>query len=55
MNKTIRSSMKEMAYRHLLEFSYESDKDLATVEHYAEEFVKKFEKYLEAYKDFKED
>lgn len=55
MNKTIKQSMKEMLYTRLLEFSYETTKDLSTVEHYAEKFVEDFERYLRAYKEFKED
>ena len=55
MKKVIRKSMKEILFKHLVDFANEKDKDTATIEHYAEHFVDEFDRYLQAYKEFKED
>ena len=54
MNRTIRQAMKEMVHKTLINFRSEPDKDLAQIEHYAESFIRDFERYLGAYHDFKD-
>lgn len=44
-----------MLVKYLLEFTKEPQKDISTIEHYAEKFVSDYERYLVAYNEFKED
>jgi len=55
MKRVIRDSFKGIMVKHLIDFALEKDKDLATIEHYAEHCVNEFERYLRAYNDFKEE
>lgn len=55
MKKVIKKSMKELLIKYLTEFRAEDDKDNLQIESYANNFVTEFERYLEAYNDFKED
>jgi len=55
MNKTIKDSMREILFKFLYDFRNEPDKDVSTMQHYVDKFVDDFERYLSAYKDFKED
>lgn len=55
MKRVIKQSMKELMVKYLTEFRHEKDKDTTTIEHYANNFVNEFERYLSAYHDFKED
>lgn len=55
MKKVIRNSFKGIMVKHLIDFALEKDKDLATIEHYAEHCVAEFERYMKAYNEFRED
>lgn len=55
MKKVIKSSLQEIALRHLVDFGFEKEKDTNTARHYAEHLVNEFERYLGAYNEFKED
>jgi len=55
MKRVIRDSFKGIMIKHLIDFVLEKDKDLETIEHYAEHCVNEFERYLRAYNDFKEE
>ena len=55
MKKIIKSSMKEMLMRYLTNFSHEKEMDSVQIESYANNFVNEFERYLNAYNDFKEE
>lgn len=55
MKRVLRESLKGILVKHLMDFTMEKDKTLATIEHYAEHSVTEFERYLEAYNDFKEE
>ncbi len=55
MKKEIKQSMKKLLMARLEEFSHEPKQDKVTIEHYANNFVTEFERYLRAYNDFKED
>lgn len=55
MKKVIKQSLKELFFKYLMEFRHETDKDSRQIESYANNFVTEFERYLEAYNDFKED
>lgn len=50
-----RSALKEITLKHLIDFKAEEDKELPTMEHYAEHLAREFERYLRAYNDFKEE
>lgn len=55
MKKVIKDSMRDMLVKLLMEFMNEKDKNTTTVVAYAESFCDNFERYLRAYKEFKED
>ena len=55
MKKILKKSMKQMLIKCLAEFSKEKDQSPAQVETYANNFVNEYERYLNAYNEFKED
>ena len=55
MKRVLRDSIKGIMVKHLIDFALEKDKDLRTIEYYAENCVAEFERYLRAYNEFKED
>lgn len=55
MKKILKKSMKQMLIKYLAEFSKEKDQSPAQVETYANNFVNEYERYLNAYNEFKED
>lgn len=54
MKKTIKQSMRTMLVKYLVDFGFEIEKNTATAEFYADNFVEEFERYLTAYNEFKE-
>ena len=55
MKRVIKQSMKEMLSKCFAEFSHEKEQDTAQIESYTNKFIDDFERYLNAYYDFKED
>ena len=55
MKRVIKDSFKGIMVKHLIDFALEKDKDLHTIEHYADHCVTEFERYLRAYNEFKEE
>lgn len=55
MKRVIKDSFKGIMVKHLIDFALEKDKDLRTIEHYADHCVTEFERYLRAYNEFKEE
>lgn len=55
MKRVIKEGMKNLVVKYLSEFARENEKDAGTIEHYANNFVNDFERWMAAYNDFKED
>lgn len=56
MNSTLKTSMAIMMEKYLLEFRNDpKNGDLGVVQYYAMKFADDYERYLRAYKEFKED
>ena len=56
MNSTLKASMALIMEKYLLEFRNDpNSSDLGTIQHYAMKFADDYERYLKAYRDFKEE
>lgn len=56
MNSTLKAALALMMEKYLLEFKHDpNNSELGTIQHYAMSFADDYERYLRAYKEFKED
>lgn len=55
MKQVVKDGMQGIFKKFLLEFRNEETPDKETIAHYAHKMVDEVERYLKAFKDFKED
>ena len=55
MKAALKTSLKSFLIKHLEDFRKEPDKGAETIDYYADHCISEFERFLNAYYDFKED